>query len=351
MGLSQKIRITPFKKKTLKSDLQLRFLHRLERSLSSGYPLLDALETIKWDQSLVKEAEQMILMLKNGESIDKAFSRLGFHHSITSFLLFTRSSGNLSESLVKCKDMYQKRITYTKKFEQIIRYPIILLIIFSLLLFFLNRTILPSFENMFHTNPETNTSIHLSMEIIAFMNHFTLVIFALVVGTVIFWLHKKKSIPIEKRIIIYQSIPIYKSYLRMQTSFLFATHLSSLLKTGMSLKDIFNALENQENLPIISHYAKHVNKNLGTGVHLTNVIKQIPLLDKQLTIIFQKNTNTFNLEKDLSIYAELLLEEIHQKILKIFTYIQPIFFIILATFIIFIYLSLMWPMFQLMNTI
>ncbi|MFD2045995.1 competence type IV pilus assembly protein ComGB [Ornithinibacillus salinisoli] len=351
MDLLRRKHLRSIRKKSLKSDLQLRFLHRLARSLNNGYSLLRALETIKWDPSLEETADQVIIMLRNGDPIDHAFQKVGFHSTICSYLFLSRSNGDLPSNLANCMDMYEKRIGYVKKFEQIIRYPLILLIIFTLLVFFLNRSILPTFIDLFQSSPQASSSIEFSLYIIEFMSNLISIAILILVGLLLFWRRKKHSIPIEKRIRIYQAIPFYKYYLKMQTSFLFATHLSSLLSTGMSIKDIFTILSQQQKLPIISFYAKNIVLELSKGSQIIQVLTPLPLLEKQLIIIFQKNTDAYSLEKDLSIYAQLLTEEIHRKIMKMFTYIQPVFYVILAIFIIFIYLTLMWPMFQLIDTI
>src|SRR5699024_4541550 len=104
-------------------------------------------------------------------------------------------------------------------------------------------------------------------------------------------------------------------------------------------------------LPIIAYYSSLMMNELSKGLHISLLMTNLPFFEKQLAAIFQKNTHMAALEKDLVAYADLLIEEIHRKVMKIITLIQPIFFIILASFIVFIYITLMWPMFQLINSI
>src|SRR5690625_6295465 len=77
------------RKRTLSPALQLRFLQRLSRLLSNGYPLIASLDRIQWDRQLIRTAKQIKTALKNGEAIDKSFERAQFHSSITAtFYLF-----------------------------------------------------------------------------------------------------------------------------------------------------------------------------------------------------------------------------------------------------------------------
>src|SRR4051794_3546921 len=104
MDLSLRI---PFKnhKKKLPKEIQLRFLKRLHRLLESGYPLLEAMETLKWDKSLLPIATQIINSLKNSLTIDQAFEKAMFHQSITNYLYFVQANGDLQGSILKCMEM------------------------------------------------------------------------------------------------------------------------------------------------------------------------------------------------------------------------------------------------------
>lgn len=339
------------RKQKLPNEIQLRFLKRLNRLLTNGYPLLAALEIIKWDKQLVKSANQIIFSLKNGIAIDQAFQHASFHHTITSYLFFVKANGDLQGSIEKCIEMYEHRISYRKKFQQIVRYPLILMFIFSLLLYFIKQSVLPSFADLFQTSSEASATVVISMMIIDYLGSFVTILITLFLIAIPIWNFTKRKVTIRNQIKIYYAIPIYRKFLKLQTSFLFATHFSNLLKTGMSFKEILQHMANQKKLPFIAYYSKLIATELSQGLHVTNLISQFTLLEQQLAAIFQKNVDIHALEKDLTVYAELIMEEIDRKTMKAITFIQPVFFIILASFIIFIYITIMWPMFQLIETI
>lgn len=350
MGLLQNKHIFHRKKKALATDLQIRFLKRLTRLLVNGYALIDALLIIEWDKQLISTSQHVNIDLRDGYSLDEALERSGFNHAITAYLYVVRANGNIQENLSKCVEMYEQRLMHMKKFQQTARYPLVLFFIFLFLLFFIKNSVLPSFANLFQGNQETSTMISISVIVI---NSFTVLLILLGIFTISgFFLMKyfKKSIPIEKQIVIYTKIPILRNYLQVQNSFLFATHVSSLLKTGLSLKDILEHIRHQKKLRILSYYAFLMTHELSNGKQITTLLTELKLLDNQLSRIFEKNADAHALEKDLATYAELSTELLNRKITKVITLVQPIFFIILAGFIVFIYLTLMWPMFQLLKT-
>ncbi|WP_067730397.1 competence type IV pilus assembly protein ComGB [Oceanobacillus damuensis] len=337
--------------KTLNSDLQLRFLQLLYRLLTTGYPLLDALETIKWNKETKHIADLMIASLRDGLTIDEAFEKAAFHPMITSYLYFVRGNGDLEGTIAKCAAMFEQRITYMKKFQQITRYPAILLVIFVMLLSFIKQKVLPSFQDLFQSSYEVSLTIAISVTVIEILG--TILSILVIGGAVSFviWIVTKGKLPVEKQIKVYEAIPVYRRFLKLQTSFHFAAHFSSLLKTGMSFREILQHMSSQQKLPIIAYYSQQMTTELSKGLHISSLLTVFTFLEDQLTAIFRKNADAHTLEKDLSIYSELLMEELQRKIIKSLTMIQPVFFIILASFIIFIYITLMWPMFQLIKTI
>ncbi|MFD2209163.1 type II secretion system F family protein [Virgibacillus halophilus] len=340
-----------FRKNGLSDELQLRFLQRLQRTLANGYPLLEALDTIRWDRRLANTAVQIIDMLKRGLALDEALEQTKFHPSICSYLHLSRNIGNVAESLDKCIEMFQKRCEYLRKFQQLSRYPLLLIIVFSLLLFFIKKNVLPAFLDLFQTSSQASTTVTVSLFVIDFLMNLTVVASILGISGILFWKYGENRISIETRIRFYRSLPIYRVYLRMNTSFQFASHLSSMLKTGMTLKDILTSLSNQRKYPVISHYSSILTAEVSKGMQVHQILPGLYFLDDQLTFIFHRHADMLALEKDLAVYTDFLVEDLHRKIIKAITMIQPIFFIVLALLIIFIYVSLMWPMFQLIQSI
>lgn len=338
-------------KTKLSKDVQLRFLRRLSRLLGNGYPLIEALTIIKWDDQMTETATKMITLLKKGNTIDQAFEKTDFHHTITSYLYFVRANGDLQTSIDKCIEMYEHRVNYMKKFQQIARYPLILLIIFSILLYFIKKLVLPSFVDLFQSSSDASSTVTLSIIIIETLGTFVLVMSFLFLGSVVLWQINKRKFRIDQQIKLYKFIPIYRTFLKLQTSFLFATHLSTLLKTGMSIKEILHHMAKQKKLPIIAYYSHLMIEELSKGFSLTSLLSQFTFFEQRIATIFQKNADMYALEKDFTMYAEFLTDELHRKIMKTITFIQPFFFVVLAGFIIFIYVTLMWPMFQLIKTI
>jgi len=343
--------ISRIRRRTLSNTLQLRFLKRLLRLLENGYPLIEALETMKWDSSLKKTASRMIALLKSGLPIDITLEKCNFNQAISGHLYFIRTNNDLVGSLKKCLDVYEHRINHTQKFQQTIRYPLLLFFIFSILLFFIKQSVLPSFLDLFQASSNSATTIQISIKAIdVFVTLFFFGGFTVILASLL-WHFYKKKLSIEKQLLVYKRIPVFRTYLRLTTSFAFSFHLSSLLKTGMSFREIFLHMSKQDKFPVLALYSKKITNELNKGIYINHMLNKFEFLEKDLSFIFQKNADYEALEKDLEAYAEILTENLQSKIKKGIAFLQPISFTLLACFIVLVYMTLMWPMFQLIQTI
>lgn len=338
------------RKSKLKNEVQIKFLKRMDRLLTNGYSLLDALNTIAWDPELKPIAHNIISHVKKGSTIDEAFDQSNFHSVIVSHLYLVQLNNDLQLSIRNCITMFESRNHYIQKFKQVMRYPFLLLFIFLLLLLFIKNLILPSFLTLLQSSQQAFQTVQMSLIAIdLFITFLILCIILLPIGFYL-WQNFKKHLPIEQQLKIYNKIPFYRSIIRMQTSFQFASNMQSLLKTGLSFKEIFSEMTSQKQLPIVAYYSKLMKEHLEKGLHLPNLISNLPMLDDQLTSFFESRTNAEALNRDLQMYVEILLEKIQENIMKAITIIQPTFFVIIATCIVSIYVILLWPLFQLMNT-
>ena len=68
-------------------------------------------------------------------------------------------------------------------------------------------------------------------------------------------------------------------------------------------------------------------------------------------IKFIEQGEKWKLDIELKLYSQMLLQQFEEKVLKQTKFIQPIIFFILGIFIVSLYLVIMLPMFELMQTI
>lgn len=338
-------------RKKLSELEQNYFLERLYRFLSYGYPLLESLAKMEWDPNLKPIAQKFSSSLKEGLPLERTFAELKFHPSIVTYMTFVKVNHDLVKTIEKCQKMYAYRIKNITKIKQTIKYPLVLFVFFFLILILIKQFVLPSFTNFFLMDSDSAKSVIYSIMIIDVLSN--IFIFTVVIGTIGGFIFKRvhKNLDIEQMLKIYPKIPIYRSILRLQTSYYFSLQMSMFLKTGISLNAILKHLSSQTENPIINHYSKLMIKQLTNGENISHLIMNLYFLELNIAQIFDANIDSELLERDLSAYSELMNEQIKLKIDSFIAKIQPIIFIMIALFIVFIYATLMWPMIQLMQTI
>lgn len=346
MVLSLKMIIRPHK---LSSSNQLRFLQILSRMLSKGLTISESLDTLSFYAEYKHIADRIKHDLKNGLHLDESLEKVHFHDSIVTHLYVVRNNGNLENRIKQSVHLYQNRINYQKRFQQVIRYPLILIITFTIILYFVYNQVLPSFQFLFVS--DLSPAIQLTFFVLQWFSYFILIVIILILLLFIFWSVYKKRISTDLKIKFLSRIPILSSYYRKQTSFHFATQLSSLLQTGMSFNTLLSYMANQDKLPIVIYYSKQMHLQLARGKSLESLFTSFVFIEKQLKAIMSNRVDANTLAKDLHVFAELSIEDLYHQLNKVITYIQPIFFIIVGAFIIFIYISVLSPMFDIMNSI
>lgn len=338
------------KHKKLRLKDQKQFLKRLIRLMDTGYSLLDSLEMIAWDKRFSSICHQLSLSLKEGNHIDEAFNNIGFASFIIEQLYFIRFNGDLITTLQKCYRAFVKRLEYQERFIKVIRYPAILLLIFTVLMYFMKNSVLPAFLKMFQHHAESKKTVSISLFL---MNSLMTLIFILIIlftVSIVLWSFIKKNLPIQKQLKLFEYIPILRKFIEWRTSFQFATHIATLLNAGLSFNQVLHHLLTQEKLPILSYYANILTRELNEGQHISHILDTFKFIEKQIVYIFENQTEMTSLTKDLESYSDLLTDRIEHLVTKIITYIQPIFFGLIAIFIVLIYISLLFPMFQLLQT-
>ncbi|MYL33492.1 hypothetical protein GLW08_09365 [Pontibacillus yanchengensis] len=351
------MRLATFQSKLFKSWFQHsvplrkqeRFLKRLSLLIGRGYPLVSALEVLQFDpqqKALVTSIKDGLL---SGQSLDQVLSSQGFSKYVVSYLYFSKAYGNLRHALDQSVQLVMKQQEFILKGKKAIQYPAILLFIMISLIIFVKAHLLPSFISLFSSMNITETDL---LNTVKWMDRFLygfIILISTLIVTSIVWSILSRYISFQNRLTIYQNLPVFRTFLQKQTTFLFAYHLSSLLSIGLPIQKCLLIMKTQQHFPILSCYSSSLYTGLSEGEGFHILISNQYFLEKDLATIIQRNQHDGNLEMDLDIYAHWMMEEIQFIIHRILNWIQPSLFLFLGILIMVIYASIMMPLFQWMN--
>ncbi|WP_181350095.1 type II secretion system F family protein [Thalassobacillus sp. CUG 92003] len=329
---------------------QILFFKRASYLLSKGYPFLDVLEVITWDDQFKQHASNLMTYLKQGSSVDTAFYKAGFSAKVISFLYFGRFQRDLQQLFSQCSEMLTIQEDYTIRFKRALRYPILLLFFLFATFYILKQAVFPSFFSMLSSGDTSSFALYFIYALDGFITALVYV-GVLIVIALIGWLLLQKRLSLQQRLNWYQRVPLYRGYYSHITTFYFTTHFSSLLATGFTLNEALEMMKQQSHYRTLSLYASRIQSGLRTGQTLSQSVQACYFLRPEITTIFHKTSDITTITRDLRTSADMTIAMTKEKMEKWVQLIQPLFFIFIAGIIVMIYASIMLPIYQWMEQI
>lgn len=84
---------------------------------------------------------------------------------------------------------------------------------------------------------------------------------------------------------------------------------------------------------------------------MSEILTKLSCFERELVIFIEEGEKKGRLEVELKLYSEIIIDKIQQSMQFIIKFIQPCIFLVIAIMIVSLYLVIMLPMFDLMQTI
>lgn len=330
---------------------QTIFIKRLSQLLNQGYSIDEALNALKWYSKWRDITEYLMVELEKGRSFDQALADLNFHDSIVSFIHFAMYHGQLIDALNQSVELVQNHLAIIARFKQTIRYPMVLVFSFIILLFFIQTYIYPAFIQLYSSFTATSSIVFSAIRTINFLYYLIIIFISLFVLLVVIWIMAKEKLPMSLRLKVLNKLPIIRYYFKKQMTFLFSIHLSSLLEAGITLKDGLKIMVEQDDHSLLSYNCSLIQKDLTTGLPVSEAFRNHPYFSRELQHIFYHQNTNQRLKRDLLTFANLTIDQLQTSLEKGIKILHPTILAIVALCIIFVYLSILIPMLQLIQTI
>lgn len=336
------------KKKSL--AVQAAFLIKLSALMIEGFSLKEALLFLK--MILPKEAywiQAVLEELENGERFDSSIKKQGFPERVSSQIYLSFIHGNLTEALAASGSYLEEKVKQQNQLTKLLQYPVFLLLFMIGILMAIRFMILPNFEQMNATKGSVINNIAIS-----FIYHFPtlLVTIATIIFLVILFIRKQlgRRTAIQ-RTAFFMKIPVLSSLLRLYYTNLFSYEWSQLLKSGLQMNKIIELMQTKETTQLMQEVACKMEKELRTGRNFKESMSSFGFFNSELGFIIMHGEATSRLGTELAVYAKDCQLRFMLQLQKIFSWIQPIIFLVIAFFIMCVYLALLLPTFTMMEEI
>ncbi|MDJ0830284.1 MAG: type II secretion system inner membrane protein GspF [Desulfobacterales bacterium] len=326
---------------------------QLATLLGAGFPLVTAIDTLV-EQTKAPAFKRIIARLKDSIVEGNSFAdSLSLYPGTFSSLYINmvragETSGTLEIVLERLADISEKQQDLKQRIRSAMTYPILMLIIGLLVLFFLLTFIVPSITSIFdEMNQVLPAPTRLLIGVSDFFKSFWWLILVVAIGFLVaaqFFRRMPKGRYFFDQLNL--KLPILGQLINKLAVARFARTLGSLLENGVTMLQSLEIVRNiAGNLLIadsIDRASGEVEKGEGLGNALANG-QVFPHLSIQM---IQVGEQSGELEPMLNKIADVYEKEVESKILSLTTLLEPIMILVMGLLVGFIVLSICLPIFE-----
>lgn len=313
-------------------------------SLNKQYYLLKNLSDMFNAGFSVKQAFRFLRDLNNVNFIQNMEERLIAGYELSSVLekyidndfynqiKISEEHGDVTNCLVEISKFIEIKIKNKKKIQDVLFYPIFLLMILIIAIVAIDQLVLPQLG--------TTGSVH--TRLLDKMDFFIPLLFSLILilGMLYLWL------PLLKRRNLIASLPIigkvYKSYM----AYFLSMQLHLMLSNGMENREIVKILQEFKSGTVLSELGAELKNAADNGQNMVQIAKKYKFVPSEFIAFFKRGSDENELSRNLNAFKKIKFEEMMRKINHLINFIQPILFLLVGLGIVIAYMSVLMPIYN-----
>lgn len=343
--------VTRMRKKWTLVD-QGNFLKKTGELLERGYSYSEAVESIlvQMPGSRHLEIKEGISELKAGQPLYMVLTKLKFQKEIIGYIYFADKHGSMSEAISEGSKLLLKKNSDLQKFKKVFSYPAFMFAVTIILFAFVDRSLIPQYFSLYES---MSLELNLFTKAVSFFGEMlpllSVFCFLVMVLLLIFYLLYFRNLPLlfQRKILLH--IPLVGSMLRIIQSQYFTRQLGYLLSGGLSVHESLRLFQSIPKNLFYRDMATFITERLKTGETFANILQEMGFFEKELPFVVNHGQTNGKLDQELLFFSQNCLNKLEGKMEKGLKLVQPIIYGIVALLVISMYLSIMLPMFQLIN--
>jgi len=334
----------------------VEFCESLASMVGSGLPLLDSIESIKdtiKNKRLKKALEKVIQEISGGESLSQAFASEPsvFPQMLVFFCNIGEETGTIQEALKNTAEHIKKLDDIISQTKRALIYPAFVILAMSAVmifwLFFVLPRLVSTFNDMDVVLPKITRDLVTFVEL-SRQNWYLLPI-GLVVLTALLFLLRKNDRTHLMLARLYFSIPVAGDLLKYSNLTLFFSNMSLMLRSGVTLTKCFEVLETTFKNPAIKSVVKRIKLSTSSGDSLMSAFSQTHFFDAITLRMINVGESTGTLDQRLTYLADTYQERTSRFVEIMGKMIEPIVMALSGGLFIFIVISLIGPVYDLIS--
>lgn len=352
--INQRLVTTIKQQRQLSKAQQIDLLSNLCNLLKYGFTLYQSFQFLNLQMTYKnKQLGTTILSeISNGAPCNQILSLIGYSDTIVMQVYLAERFGNIIDVLEETVNYMKVNRKSEQRLLKTLQYPLILVSIFIAMIIILNLTVIPQFQQLY-----TSMNIQLSsfQKTLSFFitSLPTIIVVMLIIVSMLAIIMKLiyNKLNMLNKINFVMKLPLISGYFQLFKTYFVTNELVLFYKNGITLQSIVDVYINHSSDPFRQFLGKYLLTYSEMGYGLPQILEKLKCFKPQLIKFVLQGEKRGKLEVELKLYSQILVKQIEDKAIKQTQFLQPILFLILGLFIVAIYLVIMLPMFQMMQSI
>lgn len=355
---SKEIKLDFLKPKKVKIyDLAI-FCRQMATMIEAGLPLVQTL-TILRDQAanpLLKETlADVVQKVETGRTLYEAAAAHPkvFPKIFVQMIKAGEAGGLLEEVLERLSEHFEKELALSQKVKSALMYPVIIIFVAIGVLFFLLIGIIPTFVEMFEgLGSELPGITQLIINISDFLRAYWYIVFG-GLGLTFFVLNLFKKTPKGELLFdtVALKIPLIGDLLRKTMVSRFARTLGTLSASGVAIIEAVAIVEEIIENRVLSGILTEARVQLQEGIALSVPLEESKEFPRMLVEMVRIGEETGSIDAMLGRVADFYDQEVDHSVEGLVSMIEPAMVVFIAGIVGIIVVSVMLPMFEMLNAI
>lgn len=332
------------------------FTRQLATLINAGLPLVESLRTVREQinsKALLSVINQVISDVEGGSTLADAFGKHPkiFNQIYISLIRAGEVSGSLDESLQRIANQAESDAALVSKIRGAMVYPVIVLVIITLVVIFMLTTVLPQVEQLYADLGEELPFITSALLAVAgFIAKFWYLLTILIGGGTFFLIHYVKTAPGRRQADrLKLTIPFVKTLFQKLYMARFCRTSGVLLASGLPMLEMLRIVEGAMNNVHLAEAIERAANKVKGGKALSTALAVEPhflvLVPQMLRIGEQSGAIDAMLDKTATFYEE----ELDNAIKNLSTTIEPALIVFLGVTVGVIVAAILLPVYGLIN--
>lgn len=321
--------------------------------MKEGYQLAESLIMLLPYYTKFADKWQMIIqrLIGEGHGAPEIFKCLKVEDEFLISIYFAEKHGNLASTLAIISEQMKYKHDMKMRMKKILMYPLFMFVILVSFFVAFRLYFLPNIENLVMTrsNDDLN-AIQWSKFLLHMPDYFIslgIIMACLTIGVIIYI--RKKNINLRLQYLI--KIPVINTFYKLTLTRQIARTLGYLLIAGFSLQQAIHELKSQHFKQDLQFIASLIEERIIYGQSLSEIVSHTPYFFQRFEMFVEHGEKNGLLGRELILYCDILDEKLKYYVSIVLSFIQPFFFIIIAICIIAAYLSILLPMYKMIDIV